>query len=97
MPVKTHVLLNADDTVVTALAELPKGARLTVDLAEGPADVTLSCSVPYAHKIAVRHMAKGDAVTKYGEMIGLASRPIAPGDWVHVHNVDSARARGDIA
>lgn len=97
MPVKTHVLLNAGDSVVTALQELPAGAKLTVDLGAGRTELTLSAPVPYAHKIAVHAMAKGDPVTKYGEVIGIASQPIVPGDWVHVHNVESARARGDIA
>ena len=95
MPIKTHVLLNEGDSVVTALVELAEGASLTVDIDGGATDITLSSAVPYAHKIAVRAMAKGDPVTKYGEVIGLASAAIAPGDWVHVHNVESARARGD--
>ena len=41
-------------------------------------------------------MSVGDNVLKYGEVIGKASRAISPGDWVHIHNVESARARGDI-
>lgn len=92
---KTHVLLSPGDSVVTALVELDRGAELIINLDTGPATLTLSGHVPYAHKIALCAMAPGDPVLKYGEVIGIASQPIAPGDWVHVHNVDSARARGD--
>jgi len=94
---RTHVLLNSDDSVVTALTELDSGTSLTVELVSGPLDVTVSSEIPYAHKIAVRAMTAGDPVVKYGEVIGIASQNIAPGDWVHVHNVESARARGDMA
>lgn len=93
----THVLLHPTDTVVTALAEMGPGETLEITLDGTPVTLTLSEPVAYAHKIAVRPMAVGDAVTKYGEVIGVASQPIQPGDWVHVHNVDSARARGDQA
>jgi altronate dehydratase small subunit len=34
-------------------------------------------------------------VIKYAEVIGVASRPISVGEHVHVHNVESVRARGD--
>ena len=33
---------------------------------------------------------------KYGEEIGVASRAIAAGNHVHVHNLDSMRGRGDL-
>ena len=46
--------------------------------------------------MAARAIAAGEPVLKYGEVIGLASQDIAPGQWVHVHNVESARARGDL-
>jgi len=39
----------------------------------------------------------GDAVVKYGEVIGQATESIEPGDWVHTHNAESRRGRGDVA
>jgi altronate dehydratase small subunit len=42
-------------------------------------------------------MAAGDEVTKYGEIIGKASCDVSVGQWVHTHNVESARARGDLS
>ena len=93
---KTHVLLNSADNVVTALTELTTGDVLSIEHETGMQDVTLNDDIPYAHKFAFQPMSEGDPVIKYGEVIGLASQPIAPGDWVHVHNVESARARGDV-
>ena len=90
---KQIVVLNPKDNVATSLAELAGGAEVQI---EG-LTLTVSGPVPFAHKLAIRSIAEGEDVVKYGEVIGLASCPIAPGDWVHVHNVESARARGDLA
>ena len=52
--------------------------------------------VPYGHKIAVRDSKKGEPINKYGEEIGIA-RKDKKGEYVHVHNLDSMRGRGDWA
>ena len=39
------------------------------------------------HKYALRDIAEGENVIKYGMPIGHATRPIAKGEHVHVHNV----------
>jgi len=44
--------------------------------------------IPYGHKLALRPIAAGEAVVKYGVAIGRATADIGPGDHVHVHNVD---------
>jgi altronate dehydratase len=46
--------------------------------------------IPFGHKIALIDLKKGDPIIKYGEKIGLASRDIKIGEWVHTHNVESA-------
>lgn len=53
--------------------------------------------VPYGHKIAVRAISKGQQIIKYGEEIGVATHDIKVGEYVHVHNLDSMRGRGDLA
>ncbi|MDP1993088.1 MAG: SAF domain-containing protein [Syntrophales bacterium] len=40
-------------------------------------------------------MKKGDLIVKYGEPIGIATQDIRIGQHVHVHNLESARGRGD--
>ena len=44
--------------------------------------------VPRGHKMAISAVAAGEPVRKFGQIIGFASRPIAPGEWVHEHNVE---------
>jgi altronate hydrolase len=57
---------------------------------DGVADgVTAAEAVPAGHKIALAAIAPGEAVRKYGQVIGLASAAIAPGAHVHVHNVSA--------
>lgn len=58
--------------------------------------VTALGDIPYGHKIAIADIAAGQTIVKYGESIGVASREIAVGDYVHVHNLDSMRGRGDL-
>ena len=96
LAMKQIVLLNPADNVATSLAELAAGTTIEIEIDGRATRLILRDAVPFAHKIALRRMAAGDDVIKYGEVIGKASRVIAAGDWVHVHNVDSARARGDI-
>lgn len=42
---------------------------------------------PRGHKIALRHIAEGEKVVKYGFPIGIATADIAEGEWVHSHNL----------
>ena len=49
--------------------------------------------IPFAHKIALRNIRKGNPVIKYGERIGKASCDIKTGEWVHIHNVVGERGK----
>ncbi|MEX2126354.1 MAG: altronate dehydratase family protein [Woeseia sp.] len=71
--------LHDDDNVVVAIGNLGIGARFD--------DVTVAADVPSGHKIATRAIAAGDTVRKYGQPIGVATRNIAAGEHVHVHNI----------
>ena len=51
--------------------------------------------IPYGHKIAVQGIDKGSRIIKYGECIGAASRAIQQGEYVHIHNMEALRGRGD--
>ncbi|MBR6351867.1 MAG: UxaA family hydrolase [Firmicutes bacterium] len=57
--------------------------------------IKINEAIPYGHKLALAAIAKGEDIIKYGESIGIATRDIAPGDYVHIHNMDSKRGRGD--
>jgi altronate dehydratase small subunit len=84
--------LNPSDNVAVALADLEPGEVLDLP----PGRIVVTAPVPFGHKVAVVSVALGEEVRKYGEVIGLASAPIRPGDHVHVHNVESQRGRGDL-
>lgn len=85
------IVLTDTDTVATALEDLPAGRTFTVD----GRTVELVEDVEFGHKFALRAVEPGDRVLKYGEVIGEATDPIAPGEWVHTHNIESTRARPD--
>ncbi|MBK9943016.1 MAG: altronate dehydratase [Kouleothrix sp.] len=77
------IQLHPSDDVAIALA--PLGARRTIDVA-GQA-VRLQADVGAGHKFALRAVAAGQPVRRYGQVIGFASRPIAPGEHVHSQNL----------
>ncbi|NLJ41028.1 MAG: UxaA family hydrolase [Clostridiales bacterium] len=58
--------------------------------------ITVSGPIPYGHKLAIDDIAVNSLIIKYGEEIGICSKPIKKGDHVHVHNLDSMRGRGDL-
>jgi len=51
--------------------------------------------VPFGHKVCIKPARAGGDIVKYGQVIGKAARDLAVGDHAHVHNVESARGRGD--
>ena len=93
---KQIVVLNDVDNVATSLVPLEAGSEVEVELNGECRTITVLDAIPFGHKLAIRLLAPGDDVLKYGEVIGRASDAIQPGRWVHVHNVESVRGRGDI-
>jgi altronate hydrolase len=85
------LLLRPDDDVAIATTDLAPGTDLITDA--GP--LTVRSDVPRGHKLAVRAREVGDQVHKYGQSIGLATAPIAPGDHVHSHNLGMDTADRD--
>ena len=77
--------IHPKDNVAVAVDGLAKGE--TVDV-QGEKIKALS-DVPAGHKLAIRDIAQGENVSKYGFPIGTARENIARGSWVHTHNVKS--------
>ena len=75
------IRLHPDDDVAVVRRRLLAG-----EVADG---ITLKTAVPAAHKVALRDLAAGDPIRKYGQFIGRASVAIPAGSHVHVHNVDT--------
>jgi len=77
--------LSPKDNVCAATAALSTGDDVTF----GDVTFSVTSDVLVGHKIAVRAIAKGDKVIKYGASIGSATQPISAGDLVHTHNLAS--------
>jgi altronate dehydratase small subunit len=87
------IMITDRDNVATALEELAPGQTIE---ARGRL-VAVRDAIPSGHKVALVKIAAGSVVVKYGSAIGTATADIEEGRHVHVHNVASARGRGDLA
>lgn len=87
------VQLRPQDNIAVAAQHLLAGAAVPVNGTQ----VTLGERIGLGHKIAVRPIKKGEAILKYGQIIGFASEDIAPGSLVHVHNVSAEVFERDYA
>ena len=75
------LILNADDTVGIALVDIRSGAALS------SFETLAQSDIPKGHKFALRSIAKGAAVIRYGQIIGYATEDIAAGAHVQSHNL----------
>ncbi|XBS70395.1 UxaA family hydrolase [Acerihabitans sp. KWT182] len=76
------IQLNAQDDVLIARVNVPKGAVVNE---HGLATLQ---DIPAGHKIAVRAITAHTPVKRYGQIIGFASRDIAPGEHIHLQNLE---------
>ena len=71
------IRLHPDDGVLIARASLPPGTVV----ADG---VTTSERIPSGHKVAIKSIAVGEPIRRYGQIIGFATAPIASVHWSSV-------------
>jgi hypothetical protein len=84
-PARSVMRLSAPDNVAVALRPLKAGESVVLD---GVA-LRISRNIAVGHKLAARPIEKGEIIVKYGCPIGTAICRIAPGEYVHTHNVES--------
>ncbi len=77
------VQITPKDMVAVALQPLTAGEAVDY----GAGTVTPLQDIPMGHKVALRDIAKGEPVIKYGFPIGSATEDIPAGGHVHVHNI----------
>lgn len=77
------IRIHPADDVVIARTQLVGGTRL-----ESEGGVVVSGLIPPGHKVAVRAIRAGEPVRRYNQVIGTAKTDIAPGQHVHVHNLE---------
>src|SRR6195952_3632234 len=84
------IRLHPEDNVVIARATLLPGASVG-------GNFLAKERIPAGHKVAVRPIAGGEAIRRYGQIIGFASSAVAPGQHVHVHNCEMGDFAKDYA
>jgi altronate hydrolase len=84
------LVLNPADNIAVALSNLDVGT-------DTPQGVRTSKRVPKGHKFATRPIRTGEAVVKFGQIIGFATIDIPPGEWVHEHNCGMGAEGGAFA
>jgi len=82
-PDNAAILLHPGDSAAIARVSLAAGQTLRIS----GTPVTACAPIPAGHKMAIRPIAAGEAVYRYGNVIGFATAPIAAGDHIHVHNL----------
>src|SRR5499427_3730122 len=85
------IRLNPNDDVVIARTQLVGGTLLAEE------NITVSGLVPPGHKVATRAIRAGAPVRRYNQIIGFASRDIAPGEHIHLHNLAMGAFERDYA
>ena len=88
------VLHDAHDTVAVVVVE---GVKAGTDMTgwimdeDKTIEVRARQDIPIGHKVALRDMAPGDTVLKYGIDMGKVVAPIQAGDHAHVQNIKTKR------
>ena len=75
------IKLHEKDNIAVAPMIIPAHENINSDL-------TSIDLIPFAHKIALSKINKSNFIYKYGQIIGIASRDILPGEHVHTHNLE---------
>ena len=69
------------------------GGLAAGSVAGAPFALTLADRVPQGHKVALRDIAQGEPVTRYGVTLGTALQAIPAGSWVHERLLSLPAAR----
>ena len=88
------ILHDAKDTVAVVVVEgVTRGTAMTGWIMDDDRTIELEAlqDIPIGHKVALRDMASGDTVVKYGVDIGRVVAAIRKGEHAHVHNIKTKR------
>jgi altronate dehydratase small subunit len=92
------LIIHPNDNVANLIGPGGKGqsVQCTVEGQTKMMAISLVDDIPANHKFARVDIKAGAPIIKYGLSIGRASRDIRTGQYVHVHNIESNRGRGDL-
>ncbi len=95
MPRQPQLLVHdhRDNVGVVVVENLSAGSDILGVVTEDNSEIHAACNqdIPIGHKVALRDLAIGDSVIKYGQDIGRVVAPIRRGDHVHTHNLKTKR------
>ena len=80
------VVLAAADNVGITLRDIETNEAAR---SAGGSSIAAREAIPLGHKIALADIESGQAIVRFGVPVGIATKPIAPGQLVHIHNVRS--------
>ena len=82
-----------DNVGVVVVENLTAGTDILGVVTEDNSEIRAVCNqdVPIGHKVALRDLAVGESVIKYGQDIGKVVKPVHRGDHVHTHNLKTKR------
>ncbi|WP_313525887.1 UxaA family hydrolase [Anaerotignum sp.] len=83
--------IHEKDNVGTCLKSICTNETFQV----GDLSITAKENIPQYHKVALADIPVHSSIIKYGQVIGLSTQPIYQGEYVHIHNIESTRGRGD--
>ncbi len=81
------LVLDPADNVATLLFDAIDGDRVV--LKGAPGAIVAREDILFGHKIALRPIAAGESILKYGQRIGYALKDLTPGQWVHLNSMAS--------
>lgn len=79
--------IQPQDNIATLIDDAPAGEIELIGANRG--EIFATEIIERGHKVALRDIAMNEAVVKFGVRIGHATKPIACGAWVHLHNLAS--------
>jgi (2R)-sulfolactate sulfo-lyase subunit alpha len=92
---KPHLLIHdrRDNVGVVVVEDLVAGTNLLCVVTEDNSEfrTVVNQDVPIGHKVALKELAVGDAVIKYGHDIGRVVAAVHKGEHVHTHNLKTKR------
>lgn len=80
------ILLDKKDNVATCTSAIAASNKIKI---LGGEEIICVEDIPIWHKVALKKIAKGEKIFKYGEIIGEAAADIAAGAWVSHKNIFS--------
>ena len=90
------LVMKAIDNVATVTEEIAAGTDILVNIDGKMTEIHVMERIPFGHKVAIKEIAAGEKIIKYGEVIGAATTRIYSGQHTHVHNLGGCRGRGDL-